>query len=172
MKPENDIDTWFTSDMHLGNRRTAASRNISSADEHDYYLTENINSYVNKRAKLYIVGDAIDTKHGVRWAKNIQCQNIELIIGNHDTYPLSFYTDELGWKVHGFKRYRDFWLSHCPVHPYEIREKFGNIHGHVHLWGDTQKIEDPRYFCVNPEFHQMKPVSIMEIYRQHEERTK
>jgi len=166
MKPETDINVWFTSDMHLGNDRCAATRKLNSGDEHDYYLTENINSYVNKNAKLYIIGDACDSKHGLKWARNIRCKNIELILGNHDKFPIQVYQNELRWKVHGFKKYRDFWLSHCPMHPYEIRKQLGNIHGHIHAWGDTQKITDPRYFCVNPEFHEMKPVSIMEIYNQ------
>lgn len=170
MKPENKIDVWFTSDMHLGNGRCAATRKLNSSEEHDYYLTENINSYVPKRGKLYILGDAIDSMHGIKWAKNIQCQNIELIIGNHDQFPLQVYTEELGWKVHGFKKYRDFWLSHPPIHPHEIREQLANIHGHVHEWGDTYAIDDPRYFNVNPEFHQMKPVCVMDIYEQMEKR--
>ena len=171
MKPKHDIDVWFTSDLHLGNDHCANTRKLNNAAEHDYYLTENINSYVGKRGKLFILGDAIDTKHGIKWAKNIQCQNIELIIGNHDQMSPSFYIDELGWKVHAFKKYRDFWLSHCPMHPHEIREMLGNVHGHIHVWGDTQIIKDPRYFNVNPEFHQMKPVSVMEIYKQLEAKT-
>jgi len=170
MKPETNIDVWFTSDMHLGNSHTATRRKLNSSDEHDYYLTENINSYVPKKGKLYILGDALDSRHGVKWAKNIKCQNIELILGNHDSRTATWYAEELDWKVHGFKKYRDFWLSHCPIHPYEIRDKLANIHGHIHQGGDTQKITDPRYFNVNPEFHQMKPVSVTEIYTQLEAR--
>ena len=156
------MSVWFTSDLHLGNDRCAVTRKLNNAEEHDYYLTENINSYVNKADKLYILGDCCDTYHGFKWMQNIKCRNIEILLGNHDQMGVGTYLS-LGWKVTGFRKYKDYWLSHCPIHPHEMREKTANIHGHTHIWGDTRPITDPRYVCVNPEFHEMKPVSFEQI---------
>ena len=161
------MSVWFTSDLHLGNPLNGKmgegrTKLGCTADEAGWNLTETINEMVPKRAKLFILGDAIDSSQGIKWAKCIRCQNIEIILGNHDKLRLSEYF-AMGWKVHGFRKYRTFWLSHCPIHPHEIRNMDLNIHGHVHIFGDTPRIEDPRYFCVNPEFHDFKPVSIETI---------
>ena len=53
-----------------------------------------------------------------------------LICGNHDLdrigmKTVSQYYDE----VYSLLKYKEFWLSNCPIHPDELRGKF-NIHGH------------------------------------------
>lgn len=156
------MSVWFTSDLHLGHIMIAETRKFMSIDDHDHQMVENINDSVNKRDKLYILGDLAFSDKGMKWAHSIRCQNVELILGNHDKYPVKKYLD-MGWKLHGFRGYRDYWLSHCPIHPNEIRMKKGNLHGHIHIFGDTQAITDPRYLCVNPEFHQLKPISFESI---------
>ncbi len=40
-----------------------------------------------------------------------------------------------------------------------MRDQAGNIHGHVHIFGDTERITDLKYICVNPEFHNLKPIN-------------
>jgi len=146
------MGVWFTSDLHLGNHLNGKmgegrTRLGSTADEAGWHITETINELVHKRDKLYILGDVIDHQEiGFKWANQIRCQNVELIMGNHDVFQLNRYIG-LGWKIHGFRGYKNYWLSHCPMHPYELRtggNKIGNIHGHIHVFGDTQKIEDPR----------------------------
>lgn len=90
-----------------------------------------------------------------------------LVRGNHDT---KFTTEE--WLKH-FKRveslvsYKGYWLSHAPIHPYELRGK-GNIHGHVHqnsiLDYDSGAPEwDRRYINVCVEAVRETPISFDNI---------
>ena len=164
-------NVFFTSDLHLGHHFMGRTRAMPSQHEHDWHIVETINETVPKRGKLFIIGDVALSRDGMKWASQISCRNIELILGNHDMYRTTEYLD-MGWKVHGFTRYKDFWLSHCPMHPYEIRKLAGNIHGHVHFFGDTQKITDPRYFNVNCEMHQFKPLTYEHIAERVNEQVK
>ena len=161
------MSTWFTSDLHLGHYAAATEfrRDMAQGDPsyHDFVITENINSVVSKKDKLYILGDVAFTTQGLNNARLIQCNNIELILGNHDTFALHKYLD-LGWKIHGFRQYRKMWLSHCPIHPVEMYRCLGNIHGHVHRTGITfGAIEDPRYFNVNTDVNGYMPVPLEKI---------
>lgn len=60
--------------------------------------------------------------------------------------------------VQGFMKYKEFWLSHAPIHPNELRGKV-NIHGHVH----SATIDDDRYFNTSLENIGYKPISLQEI---------
>ena len=75
------------------------------------------------------------------------CGRKVLICGNHDTdhNPMKIlceYFDE----VYSLYKWHEFWLSHCPIHPDELRGKL-NIHGHVH----HATINDKRYFNTSLE---------------------
>ncbi len=50
------------------------------------------------------------------------------------------------------------WLSHCPIHPEELRGKF-NISGHIH----NHVINDPRYANVCLENTNYQPVDMKEV---------
>lgn len=164
------MTTFFISDLHLGHEFAAKTRGFALVDEHDWQIVENINKIVNKQDKLYILGDLAFTDKGMKWADQIRCKNIELILGNHDKYPVQQYLRHVQ-KIHGFRTYHNYWISHAPIHPYELRQRM-NIHGHVHKFSDTQKIEDPRYYNVNVEYHNLGPVAFTEIDRVVTERTK
>ena len=56
-----------------------------------------------------------------------------------------------------FKKY-GFWLSHCPVHPNELRHK-KNIHGHVH----NKTVDDDRYINVCCDVVNYTPVELDKI---------
>ena len=57
-----------------------------------------------------------------------------------------------------FVKYKEFWLSHAPIHPEELRDRI-NIHGHVHY----KNIDDARYFNVSCENIGFKPISLENI---------
>lgn len=164
-------DVWFTSDLHLGHEYAAKVRGFSCVEEHDITIIDNINSKLNKRSKLFVLGDMYWTQKAMSYPK--LAGNIELIMGNHDRYQLNRYLKVVD-KVHGFKGYKNYWLSHCPIHPNEIRNKKGNIHGHQHLFGDTPQVYMP-YFNVNIEMHNYHPINfdtIEEIFKDHATREK
>ena len=57
--------------------------------------------------------------------------------------------------IHGFIRYKEFWLSHCPVAEQELRGRI-SVHGHVHF----QTIPSNQYLNVCLENTNYKPVSL------------
>ena len=67
---------------------------------------------------------------------------------------VSQYYDE----VYSLLKYKEFWLSHCPIHPDELRGKL-SLHGHTH----NHNIDDPRYFNTSCENIDYTPISLHEI---------
>ena len=157
-------NVWITSDLHLGHPMAAELRGFNSTIEHDYAIVSNM-QIIGKRDKLFILGDVVwDNRHlpilneipGIK----------ELIIGNHDRLTTREYLKYFT-KIHGFRKYKNFWLSHCPIHPQEIYRATGNIHGHIHNGGDTKNIGHP-YFNANVDDNNMNPVNFTTIIKWYE----
>jgi calcineurin-like phosphoesterase family protein len=163
---------YFISDLHLGHRnihkfrKTAYKRRygfgeflvFESEEEHQEALIEAWNETIRKRDTVYILGDVAFNEKGLEAFKRLQGHK-RIILGNHDIdgKALAPYCDSIG----GFQRYkREFWLSHAPIHPDELRGKY-NIHGHVH----DQTLQDSRYFNVCPENIGMSPIPFETIKR-------
>lgn len=158
-------NVWFTSDLHLGHKLAAEFREFDSVEDHDKTIIENYNSKIGKKDNVFILGDLAFTSEGLERAKELTGYK-ELIFGNHDTYELTKYLDVVQ-KVHGFRKYKDFWLSHCPIHPQEMYRCKGNIHGHIHKGAATKELYLP-YFNVNVDFHNLKPINfdtILDIFK-------
>ena len=71
---------------------------------------------------------------------------IKLVMGNHDSMQL--YTQTIAPNILiqlPLFSYKNTWISHCPIHPQELRNRDGNIHGHLH----SSIVPDLRYFNVN-----------------------
>lgn len=88
---------WFTSDTHYGHSNIASKncskwssgyRSFNSLEEMNNRIVKNINTYVKEDDILYHLGDwsfgGIDNIWNFR--KQINCKNIHLILGNHDTH--------------------------------------------------------------------------------------
>lgn len=157
----------FTSDLHLGHRAIVKYRDrFSSMEEHDDYIIDKILG-LSKRTVLTILGDFLfDGPHFDSYIERLskkKCR-IEVVMGNHDSLrlysPLNLHL-EIQLPLYSCK---NFWISHCPIHPNELRGRIGNIHGHLHkeivtiekyadIYGGiiTEKklIPDNRYFNVN-----------------------
>lgn len=138
----------FTSDLHLGHRNIFKYRNIfTSMKQHDDYMIDRILE-LGKRDVLFILGDFMfDGPHFDDYVERLskkKCR-IKLIMGNHDSLLL-YKNLNLHLEVQlPFFSYKNHWLSHSPIHPYEMRNRIGNIHGHMHL----ERLEDSKYFNVN-----------------------
>ena len=147
---------WFTSYLHLGHKTAAYLRGFNSVEEHDGFILSQL-QIVGKKDKLFILGDVAWNKqslillHGSPGVK-------ELIFGNHDQLQIMEYL-KVFQKVHGFRGYKDFWLSHCPIHHQEIYRKRANIHGHIHNGAPTKQPEDHRYINVNIDMNGMDIVN-------------
>ena len=152
---------YFTSDWHLGHRNILKYRpEFPSIEAHDSTLIDNFNSIITKRDVVYFLGDIIFTDEALELFKSLNhCRKI-LVMGNHDYLDVSEYRTVFD-DVVGLKSYRGFWLSHCPIHPQEMRNRIGNIHGHLH----HSILQDPAhmYFDVSPEKHNYYPVGLEHI---------
>lgn len=126
---------YVISDLHLGHKNILnfSSQYRNWADDvihHDHILIERIKQTCKKKTDiLYILGDVAFDEISLFYLKEVSCRKI-LIRGNHDEFSDDLYK-EVFESIQGFIKYKNFWLSHCPIHPLELRGKI-NIHGHVH----------------------------------------
>jgi calcineurin-like phosphoesterase family protein len=137
-------NVWFTSDLHFGHRNIQKFRlEIASEEENRNRIVTDWENLVNKRDDVYVLGDACFTMDTINEFRDLPGRKF-LIRGNHDDLNTQVYLKYFQ-SVFGLKKYKEFWLSHAPIHPNELRGKI-NLHGHVHY----ESIPDSRYFnmCV------------------------
>lgn len=158
----------FIGDTHWGHKNILKYRpQFDSIDEHDNYILENILEAVRKRDTLYLMGDIIFDEHSIVFMRVLSrhIDHLHWVLGNHDSdnrkrqaILRQIIKEDLVSKVGSLFTYKDFWLSHAPIHPDELRGK-RNIHGHVH----SKTLDDDRYFNVCCENTNYKPVFIDEL---------
>lgn len=169
------MSVYFTSDLHIGHKNILKYRNrFNSMVEHDDFMVNKILS-LNKRDLLYVVGDFIfdhaEYDSRIQQLQNAKCRII-FIPGNHDTLKLL----KEPWLEcrEALVSYKGIWISHCPIHPQEIRSRVGNIHGHLHsalVMREQQVMEkqytvtvpDLRYYNVNIEDNNYEFVKLEDI---------
>lgn len=152
---------FFISDLHIGHRAilkySSAYRYGDNVDEHDLWLVTQWNSVVkSKKDIVYVLGDICFDKKKL-WILD-KMEGIKYMLpGNHDLFDYELYRSYFE-KIIGFKKYREFWLSHAPIHPQELRGR-KNIHGHVH----ANSIPDDRYINVSVEALNGTPITLEEL---------
>lgn len=177
--------TYFTADLHLFDEKIAQWRGFKSIDEYHTLVLSNWFRKVNSKDNVYILGDITmsNIPGTVRILERLPGHKA-LIPGNHDNGVLYNWLKD-DWSTTILGGSIDFNLgtdeepfniicSHIPVHPDELQWYKGNVHGHIHHanppayvpYGVPSPKNDPRYFNVNLEFHDYKPVSI-ETLKQH-----
>lgn len=161
------MSVYFIADAHFGHKNIANFRTLDSnggrveivdpvsrartvipdADANTRLIVECWQSTVRKSTAfhrsdiVFCLGDIAFNEDALRLVHSLNGRKI-LVGGNHD-YACPF-ASEVYWKQHGVLRYKGFWLTHCPIHPDELRGK-PNAHGHTHY----QNIkDDPRYFNI------------------------
>ena len=136
-------NVWFTSDLHLGHKNIYKFRTDFESEEHHFeVIKENCHKVVTKRDKVYFLGDIAFTQERLEDVGTWTAERKVLILGNHCRDSISMeeickHFDE----VYSLKKYKEFWLSHAPIHPAELRGKY-NLHGHTHY----ANVDDNRYF--------------------------
>ena len=157
------MQVLFSSDFHLGHRNiTNFRKSFDTSLAHDQYILDLL-SKLTKRHILYVLGDFLfDGPHLDSYLHQISqmpCQ-IRVIMGNHDSKSL--YTQTIAPNIQielPLFTYKQAWLSHCPIHPQEMRNRIGNIHGHLH----HESIPDSRYFNVNLDVNDLQFVPLDNI---------
>jgi calcineurin-like phosphoesterase family protein len=136
---------WFTSDLHFGHKNIQKFRlEVESSEHNEQHITLDWNNKVTKRDIVYVLGDAAFTMESVHLFSALPGTKI-LIRGNHDNLDTQVYLKYFK-SVEGLLKYKEFWLSHAPIHPNELRGKV-NLHGHVHY----ASINDSRYVNMSVE---------------------
>lgn len=167
------MSVFFISDIHSDDFNCNVKyRGFKSEEEYQEKLYENWFKTVNKRDKVFILGDVSKTLKGLKIYKDLPGLK-HLVMGNHDNLGIHEYLKYFD-KVSGFFKYKNCWVSHCPVHSQEI---FGrpNIHGHLHFSGNSKKLTsdrvllsngeiDHRYFNANIDMNDYTPVPFEQIH--------
>jgi len=154
---------YFTSDLHLGHKNIYKFRpEFVSEDQHYNYLKDVWHSCINKHDKVFILGDCAFTIDRLNQFDKWVGHKV-LVMGNHCYPAKGISLDDLNrvfkGDVYSLYKHKEFWLSHAPIHPDELRGKC-NIHGHTHC----HRIKDEKYINVCPENTlDFAPVSIDEI---------
>lgn len=158
---------YFCSDYHFGHKAIIKYRPMfKDIEEHDNTIINNFNKVITKRDTVFFLGDICFTKDSLNKMKLLNdCKKV-LYLGNHDTLSTEDYLTVFD-EVHAFRSYKKYWLSHCPIHPQELRGRVGNIHGHLH----SSVLVDPdfRYFDVSPEKHNFELVDFQDIKKYFED---
>lgn len=153
------MSVYFCSDLHLGHTNLILNkRGFKSVEEHDEYIIDTWNNTVHKKDKIFLLGDIAMETHKYYPLLGRLKGLIHLIPGNHESPQHVKHILQYVNTISGNIKYKEFWLSHMPIHPDEIRNK-KNIHGHVH----ELSLKDDRYINVSLEVIGYKPISIDEI---------
>jgi len=155
------MSVYFIGCLHLGHENIAKMRGFESSAEHDRELLAGINSVISNRDKLFILGDlTMETAKHYHLLDQIKGVK-HVIMGNHDRHidvpRLLEHVDG----VCGCLKYKNWMLSHVPIHPIEFdyRVKL-NVHAHLH----GQSTNDPRYYNVDAARLGYVPKSYDEIH--------
>lgn len=138
---------YFTSDIHYGQRPVWKRRTHTTIEEHDEYYTEMFMK-TKKKDIVFVLGDLLfPMKTQEEFDKYLELfkkipAKIKLIPGNH--FDTRLYKQDVIEILPCLVNYKAMWLSHCPIHPAEFRERILNVHGHNHI----RHLKDERYFNV------------------------
>lgn len=149
----------FAGDLHLDHKAiTKYRKQFRDQQDHLDHIEKAYHDRVTKRDKCYFTGDAVFSEDAARRIAKWPGQKV-LVVGNHDTEHVSMkILADCFDAVHGLVKYKEFWISHAPIHPAELRGKV-NIHGHVH----ASTVDDCRYFNTSLENTDFKLISLFEI---------
>jgi len=162
---------FVTSDTHIGHNNIIKFvgangqriRPFSSVGEMNEILLDNWNSVVSDDDIVYHLGDVGfhkgDTEIFLQKAKGKK----HLILGNHDSFPMSFYEGYFN-SIKVVKRFTTsngtkLLLSHYPIHDLSVQNGHFNVHGHVH----EKSIIDTKYKNVSVENTNFTPIAIERI---------
>jgi len=175
--------TIVTSDLHIGHRAICMYRTqFATVEEHDECIIDAVSTSLSKRDTLMIIGDASFTLEGLEKIKAIKCKSKVLMLGNHDierSVKMVHLIDTYD-KIYSLHARRNVWFSHVAIHPSQMRDKLGCIHGHDHeslimrdkyeyIMGVDEHVgiePNPKYFNACLEHNDYKPVLFATIMEQ------
>lgn len=169
---------YFTADCHLGHHRIIqyCERPFSNVHIMDQVIFDRINESVGVDDTLYILGDfCFRGKKPIEYRSRIMCQDVHLIMGNHD--KRSDYKDDLQ-RFSSVQEVKEIiycnqriYLSHYPHRSWPASHKGSwMLFGHVHSKLDSEDRKSNRKTldvgvdnCVNYDKPFGEPFSFKEI---------
>ena len=168
--------------MHLGHKNIIkyCNRPFGTVEQMDSMLIEAINKFVKEKDTLYILGDfcmygSYNKRNNYR--KQINCKDVHLIIGNHDTRLLakgkqSPFQSEQDYKELKYNKTL-FCLSHYPFSSWHNIDRGAiMLHGHIHsekYYNRMNKTIGMKKYDVGVDANGYSPVSIDEIMKSFED---
>lgn len=153
-------EVFFIADTHFGHRNICKYRTVfNNPFEHDEYIIEKWNKTIGRRDTIWVLGDMCikNEEYNMEYLIDRLNGRINVVPGNHCYLP--YYNHRNIELQNGLVSKYGLWLSHCPIHPNELRGRKYNVHGHVH----NETINDNRYVNVCCEVVGYKPVSLDKI---------
>ncbi len=151
----------FIADLHLGHKNIWKYRPVFESTLHnDLYFMHLLAEVCKKRGTMYFLGDIVFDEKYLDFIDSLPGTKI-LVPGNHcSEYISTKKLCEVFDEVHAMVKYKEFWLTHAPIHPAELRNK-KNVHGHVH----TESINSPEYLnvSVDSSFMNFFPRTLHEV---------
>ena len=162
------MTTFVIADCHFGHRGMVTFLREDGTKQRPYDtvadmnedMIEKWNSVVSPKDTVLVLGDFVINRSALPIADRLNGTK-ELIMGNHDTMRAEEYLKYFK-KLHGSKGYNDYVLTHIPLHPNSVCERYkGNIHGHLH----HHSVPDGEglYYCVSAERVGYMPINIDEV---------
>lgn len=155
-------------------------------------LVDRWNAVVGPKDKVELLGDVVFPRSLRDILRRLNGRIRLSGAGNHDKDLLKdyaqYFEDIGGVKEYTLKGHPDLILSHIPLHPEMVAERWAcNVHGHLHhrrvmkrtyrheLWSHdqddgwgpepTKMVIDPLYLCVSVEHTDYAPLHVDEVYR-------
>lgn len=156
-------DFYLISDLHFFHKNVIKYENrpFADVDEMNSHMINSINETVTKKSRLLILGDFAfcGTQKVIELRNKIKCENVELLMGNHDRHKSVKWWRDVGFsEVHKYPIIMDGCiLSHEPIEEV-YTTNYVNIHGHIH-----SKSKTGNYFNVSCERLNYIPILFSEI---------
>lgn len=162
-KNQNNMEknVYLISDTHLNHKLLVKPRGFATMEDMNTHIITCWNNTVKKDDIVIFVGDLAFGPKPNDW-KNKLNGNIIFVKGNHDKNSLTRVMS-ITYRHEGV----DYFICHEPNDAANTKIK-NIIHGHIHKVGGTRAKEfnpvtGKRYFNVNCEFLNYKPVLINQI---------
>lgn len=164
---------YFISDTHFyhSNIIKYCNRPFNSVNDMNNTIINNWNNIVKTDDVVYHLGDfCLSSDEGIKSIFNKLNGNIILIRGNHDRRPVKFYED-IGFKVLKnapviLEEYK-LMLSHIPLPDVKIKDRYINLHGHIHNKKISQdypeSYSENKHINLSVDVTNFKPISLDEI---------
>lgn len=126
------MSVYFIGCPHFGHKAIAKYRPwVENSNDNTIKISNDWRLRIKKKDIVMVLGDAAFDDEGIDVIGNLPGRKI-LIKGNHDDMVSTAKQMEVFEEIHGMLKYKAMWLTHCPIHPDELRGK-PNLHAHVHV---------------------------------------